>query len=192
MTAFVLICSCLRLLTWKERCNDNILVVLINLTFDCLLWLFEHYCLAVGYWKASAMHAACTACKIIGWHCRCVPCLWQLEQWNDWTPKVPAPINCIAVGISVVLGFSLAMFYSSKLYTERNDFSFFFNPSPQMVSGRWLLWRMVWLQQRKAQSLNSSMHSSSKGRHIYWKTSSARYGLCMYLLCLFPYEKKLI
>lgn len=74
------------------------------------------------------MHAACTACKIIWWHCRCVPCLWQSEQWNDWTPKVPAPINCIAVGISVVLGFSLAMFCSSKLYTERNDFSFFLIP----------------------------------------------------------------
>lgn len=51
--------------------------------------------------------------------------------------------------------------------------------SPQMVSGRWLLWRMVSLQQRKAQSLSSSTLSSSKGRHIYWRTSSARYSTCL-------------
>lgn len=43
---------------------------------------------------------------------------------------------------------------------------------------------MVSLQQRKAQSLSSSTLSSSKGRHIYWKTSSARYSLSTYLLHL--------
>lgn len=92
---------------------------------------------------------------------------------------VSAPSNCRAVGISVALGFSLAMCCNSQLCTERNHFV---DASSQMVSGRWLLWRMVWLQQRKAQSLSSSTLSSSKGRHIYWKTSSARYSLSMYLL----------
>lgn len=92
---------------------------------------------------------------------------------------VSAPINCRAVGISVALGFSLAMCCNSQLCTEWNHFV---DASPQMVSGKWLLWRMVWLQQRKAQSLSSSTLSSSKGRHIYWKTSSARYSLSMYLL----------
>lgn len=43
---------------------------------------------------------------------------------------------------------------------------------------------MVSLQQRKAQSLSSSTLSSSKGRHIYWKTSSARYSLSTYLFHL--------
>lgn len=56
--------------------------------------------------------------------------------------------------------------------------------SPQMVSGRWLHWRMVSLQQRKAQSLSSSTLSSSKERRIYWKTSSARYSRSTYLFHL--------
>lgn len=46
---------------------------------------------------------------------------------------VSAPSNCSAVGVSVALGFALAMCCNSQLCTERNDFV---NTSPQMVSGR--------------------------------------------------------
>lgn len=94
---------------------------------------------------------------------------------------VSAPSNCSAVGVLVALDFSLTVCIQSQLSAGRNAFV---DSSPQMVSGRWLLWRMVSSQQRKVQSLSSSTLSSSKGRHIYWKTSSARYSLSTYLLHL--------
>lgn len=52
-------------------------------------------------------------------------CDSRSSEMIEHQKEVPAPINCIAVGISVVLGFSLAMFCNSKLYTERNYFFFF-------------------------------------------------------------------
>lgn len=45
---------------------------------------------------------------------------------------VSAPTDCSASGVSVALGFSLAVCCYSQLCTERNDFDVY----PQMVSGR--------------------------------------------------------